>query len=605
MPRLSYLSSIITAMILFLLPAGALPAENRGKLPFEPDDTLEEIRYKIDYNGYNFTVSDNRIFRMSEEERNNLRGKHRSRFPGQKTASTDPGPLIGELGKRTLPSSFDWRNYNGRSYIGPIKDQDPCGSCWAFAACAAAEGTYNWAMGLYDGNCADFSESYLMWCLGSILPYSNHFGGCNSGADWDYYELLALTSAGTTSRDGVCTESNFPYQSSAPSSCSPYLAYPRVLFNSWHRVACLDIDAIKTAIMTYGVVDVAIMTSSAFDAYNGGVFQDSLTSCPGGNPPDTDCYYTPTDHAVSLVGWDDNPPEGGGGCWILRNSWNTSWGESGYMRIRYTSARVACEVAYLVYGSSGGSDYRVMAGGDYNGDTYDDIAIFRPSSGLWSIRNITRCYFGGSSDDPVPGDYDGDGTTDIAIFRDSSGLWSYKSGSVARRLYYGQSGDTSVPGDYNGDGTCDVAIFRPSTGLWALNYYRCYFGGSSDIPIPGDYNGDGTAEPGIFRTASGLWSIRGVTRLYFGSAADTPVPGWYIGIRHYSPGIYRASSGLWAIRDVTRCYFGGSSDQPIPADFNQYDGDDIAIFRQSTGLWAIKGFTRCYYGSNGDIPVTR
>ena len=38
MPRLSYLSSIITAMILFLLPAGALPAENRGKLPFEPDE---------------------------------------------------------------------------------------------------------------------------------------------------------------------------------------------------------------------------------------------------------------------------------------------------------------------------------------------------------------------------------------------------------------------------------------------------------------------------------------------------------------------------------------------------------------------------------------
>jgi len=84
MPRLSYLSSIITAMILFLLPAGALPAENRGKLPFEPDDTLEEIRYKIDYNGYNFTVSDNRIFRMSEEERNNLRGKHRSRFRARK-----------------------------------------------------------------------------------------------------------------------------------------------------------------------------------------------------------------------------------------------------------------------------------------------------------------------------------------------------------------------------------------------------------------------------------------------------------------------------------------------------------------------------------------
>ena len=33
---------------------------------------------------------------------------------------------------------------------------------------------------------------------------------------------------------------------------------------------------------------------------------------------------------------------GGDGYWILRNSWNPWWGEGGYMRIKYTSARVAC-----------------------------------------------------------------------------------------------------------------------------------------------------------------------------------------------------------------------------------------------------------------------
>jgi len=587
MSRLYYLSSLSLIAIIFLFPMGALPAGEAEKLPFEPDDTLEEIRYKIDYNGYDFTVSDNHIFRMSEEEKATLLGKHRSRFPGKKVVSTGPGPLIDQLGKKTLPSNFDWRSYNGHSYIGAIQDQGDCGACYAFGAAAAAEGTYNWANGLYDGNRIDFSEAFIAFCLSD--HYSAHFDGCD-GADYDYYELEALV------QYGICTAALYPYTDHSQ-SC-PFPTYPAVTkFQSWHRVDCNDIDAIKTAIMTYGVVDVAVYSTSAFQAYESGVFEDSYTTCPG-----SPCYYTDTNHAVSLVGWDDNPPEGGGGCWILRNSYGTGWGEIGYMRIRYTSARVACEVTYLV---SGGSDYHVLAGGDYNGDTYDDIAIFRPSSGLWSVRNITRCYFGGSSDDPAPGDYDGDGTTDIAIFRDSSGLWSYTSGGVARRLYYGQSGDTSVPGDYNGDGTCDVAIFRPSTGLWALNYYRCYFGGSSDIPIPGDYNGDGTSEPGIFRAASGLWSIRGVTRLYFGGAADTPVPGWYIGTRHYSPGIYRASSGLWAIRDVTRCYFGGSSDQPVPADFNDTDGDDIAIFRQSTGLWAVRGWTRCYFGASGDIPVTK
>lgn len=32
------------------------------KLPFEADDTLEEIRAKIKHNGYSFTVEHNRIF---------------------------------------------------------------------------------------------------------------------------------------------------------------------------------------------------------------------------------------------------------------------------------------------------------------------------------------------------------------------------------------------------------------------------------------------------------------------------------------------------------------------------------------------------------------
>ncbi len=598
MSRSSYLSSLTTIMIaiIFLFPARALPAEDGDKLPFEPGDTLEEIRYKIDYNGYDFTVAENHISRMSEEERNNLRGKHRSRFPGKKAASTGSGPLIDQLGKRALPSSFDWRNYNGHSYIGPIRDQDPCGSCWAFGACAAAEGTYNWAMGLYDGNRADFSESYMMWCLGSIPPYNQHFGGCEDGADWDYFELLALTRAGTTGREGVCRESDFPYQSTAPASVAPYLAYPRVRFKSWHRVACLDIEAIKTAIITYGVVDVAIQTSTAFDAYSSGVFQDTLTACPG-DPPDTTCYYTPTDHAVSLVGWDDNPPEGGGGCWILRNSWNTDWGEDGYMRIRYTSARVACEVAYLVYESPH------PAGGDYNGNGTADIAIFHPNSGLWSIRGITRVYFGANNDFPVPGDYDGTGTTALGVFRPSTGLWAIRS---VTRVYFGAASDSAVPADYNGDGTCDPGIFRETSGLWSVRgITRVYFGSAGDRPVVGDYSGNNTTDIGIFRGSSGLWAARGITRVYFGADGDIPIQAGYTMSGPDSIAVFRPTSGLWAIRNITRAYFGTAGDIPVPANFSNTYFDDLAIFRPTSGLWAIRGVTRAYFGSSGDIPVTR
>ena len=39
--------------------------------------------------------------------------------------------------------------------------------------------------------------------------------------------------------------------------------------------------------------------------------------------------------------------------------------------------------------------------GDYSGNGTDDIAVFRPTSGLWAVRGLTRVYFGGSSDLPV------------------------------------------------------------------------------------------------------------------------------------------------------------------------------------------------------------
>lgn len=233
---------------------------------------------------------------------------------------------------KVLPTSFDWRYIDGKSYIGPIRDQGSCGSCYAFSAAAAAEGVYNYANGLYDGACADFSEAFIAFCLGTYGPYSYHFDGCY-GADYEYAELTALTN------EGVTWEENFPYIETDPGSCTHWND-PVVVFTSWERITSNDIEGIKSAIMTYGAIDVAVWVDTAFSNYTGGIYEDSLTDCPYGP-------YTTSNHGVSLVGWGNDTTYGD--YWILRNSWGSEWGENGYMRIQAQSARVACSAATLTY----------------------------------------------------------------------------------------------------------------------------------------------------------------------------------------------------------------------------------------------------------------
>ena len=80
---------------------------------------------------------------------------------------------------------------------------------------------------------------------------------------------------------------------------------------------------------------------------------------------------------------------------------------------------------------------------DFDGDSRDDPAIFRPSSGLWSVKDLTRVYYGQSTDEPRPGDFTGDGIADIAIFRAATGLWAVKD---ITRVYYGASSDIPLQG---------------------------------------------------------------------------------------------------------------------------------------------------------------
>jgi len=161
----------------------------------------------------------------------------------------------------------------------------------------------------------------------------------------------------------------------------------------------------------------------------------------------------------------------------------------------------------------------------------------------------------------ISGDYDGDGTAEVALFRPASGLWAVRG---LTRFNLGRAGDCPVPADYDGDGRPEAAIFRIGSGLWSVrDITRFYFGGLGDLPRSADYSGDGTVEPVLFRAASGLWAVRGITRVYFGAFADYPAPADYDGDGAAEEAVFRPDTGLWAPRGLSRSYFGRSSDLPV------------------------------------------
>jgi hypothetical protein len=235
---------------------------------------------------------------------------------------------------------------------------------------------------------------------------------------------------------------------------------------------------------------------------------------------------------------------------------------------------------------------------DFNNDTHSDVSVFRPSNGLWYIKDQGWYSYGQNGDIPVAGDYNGDGKTDPAVFRNGTWfvMWQYMAS-------WGQSGDIPVPGDYNGDGKTDVAVFRPSNGMWYVKDQAWYsYGQSGDIPVPGDYNGDGKTDPAVFRPSNGMWYVMWQYMASWGQNGDIPVPGDYNGDGKTDVAVFRPSNGLWYIKDQGWYSYGQNGDIPVPGDYNGDGKTDPTVFRPSNGMWFVMWQYSASWGQSGDIP---
>lgn len=150
----------------------------------------------------------------------------------------------------------------------------------------------------------------------------------------------------------------------------------------------------------------------------------------------------------------------------------------------------------FIYGEPRARDYHR---GDFDGDGFSDVAIFRPTTGTWFITRsgsgvVDIEQFGQNGDIPVEGDFDGDKIADLAVFRPSEGGWYIRRSSAPSTFItvaFGTNGDKPVAGDYDKDGITDIAVWRPSNGNYFVlrssdnqsSFFAFPFGTNGDIPL--------------------------------------------------------------------------------------------------------------------------
>lgn len=221
-----------------------------------------------------------------------------------------------------LPARYDLRE---EGFVTPIRDQEGGGNCWAFAGIAALESCIYKAT----GKSIDLSEENVK----NLIELYSAYGWQEDTNEGGHSEM---TWGNLISWIGPVLESDDPYDDySTLSTLMNAVMHVQNVYYLPARTSALDNNAIKKAIMDYGAVSVLMYAD--FDSATNYDEKTASYFFALGKP-------TYVNHAVTVVGWDDNYDKnkfpmgdmaGSNGAWIVKNSWNTDWGDDGYFYISY------------------------------------------------------------------------------------------------------------------------------------------------------------------------------------------------------------------------------------------------------------------------------
>ncbi|KAJ4702625.1 putative Cysteine protease [Melia azedarach] len=198
-----------------------------------------------------------------------------------------------------VPASIDWTK---KGAVTPIKDQGQCGCCWAFSAVAAVEGIHE----ITTGKLLSLSEQELVDC-----DTSGEDQGCEGGLMDDAFEFII-------ENKGLTTEAKYPYEANDGTCNKRKATPPAAKITGYEDVPANNEAALLNAVANQPVSVAIEASGSDFQFYSGGVF--------------TGQCGTELDHGVTAVGY--GTTDDGTKYWLVKNSWGTSWGENGYIRMQ-------------------------------------------------------------------------------------------------------------------------------------------------------------------------------------------------------------------------------------------------------------------------------